>query len=61
MMLESCYQRCARGLLARFMLITSSQALNKGEKPAIIADRIDVRALDMGSIVCCLCTAATAY
>lgn len=29
-----------------------TQALNKGDKPQIIADRIDVNHLDMGSIVC---------
>lgn len=32
--------------------VASLQALNKGHKPAIIADRINVKALNMGTLVC---------
>lgn len=31
-----------------------NQALNKGQKPPIIADRIEVKELNMGTIVSCL-------
>jgi len=31
--------------------LTTRQALNKGQKPAIIADRINVKELNMGTLV----------